>query len=162
MATPAIIVAGTGHRPDKLGGYSEDAYLRLIDLAGPWLEEHSPDSVISGMALGWDQALADAAIYLKIPVIAAIPFVGQELKWPKQSQEKYHTILSQVLKVVPVCEPGYAAYKMQLRNTWMVDNATEILAIYNGDLFGGTYNCIQYAIKKGKPIYNLWNGLKQD
>ena len=55
-------VAGTGHRPNKLGGYDDDIYQRLVTLAMTYLEETRPKRVISGMALGWDQALAEAAV----------------------------------------------------------------------------------------------------
>lgn len=39
-----------------------------------------------------------------------------------------------------------------VRNQYMVDNSTKILACYNGDQFGGTYQCINYAKSKNKEI----------
>ena len=47
-----------------------------------YLERARPDAVISGMALGWDQAVARATADLGIPWVAAITFEGQESKWP--------------------------------------------------------------------------------
>jgi hypothetical protein len=67
-----LIVAGTGHRPDKLGGYSDDAFNLLVKIAKHWLEMNKPTRVISGMALGWDQALATAAVEVDIPFVAAV------------------------------------------------------------------------------------------
>ena len=58
-------------------------------------------------------------------------------------------------EVVFVSEPGYAAWKMQVRNKWMVDNSDLVLALWNGT-DGGTANCVRYAEKVGKPITNLW------
>lgn len=55
-----MIVAGTGHRPNKLGGYGDDVFERLVALARTYLWHMEPWHVISGMALGWDQALAQA------------------------------------------------------------------------------------------------------
>jgi len=156
-----MIIAGTGHRPDKLGGYSSDINLKLIDVVGPWLEKNKPKKVISGMALGFDSALAEAALYLHIPLIVAIPFFGQETKWPKESQTKYNDILSNAVDKIYVCDQGYAPWKMQIRNEWMVDHCDILLALWNGSS-GGTSNCIEYAKKKNKSIVNLWNDWHQD
>ncbi|MBD2505253.1 hypothetical protein H6G83_32415 [Anabaena azotica FACHB-119] len=52
------IIAATGHRPTKLGGYSPAVLSRLTDLATAYFERISPTQVISGMALGWDTAIA--------------------------------------------------------------------------------------------------------
>jgi uncharacterized phage-like protein YoqJ len=150
------IVAGTGHRPHKLGGYSSDVQKRLQNLAERWLSDNGPHKVISGVALGWDTALAKAAIALGIPLIAAVPFEGQESKWPKASQIVYRDLLEQADDIVFVSEAGYAPWKMQARNKWMTDNCTTLLALWDGTS-GGTGNCIQYATKTGKPVINLWD-----
>lgn len=155
-----MIIAGTGHRPDKLGGYTEDAYARLVSIATDYLKENQPSIVISGMALGWDQALAQAAIELHIPVIAAIPFLGQESRWPKESQSKYKALIEKCREVVIVSPGGFASFKMQKRNEYMVNRADVILAMWNGKAEGGTFNCISYAQKKGKKIVNLYDQLK--
>lgn len=153
-----MIVAGTGHRPNKLGGYGMPATVRLVDLARDWLEENKPEKVISGMALGWDYALAAAAFDLDIPFIAAVPFEGQDKMWPDESKRNYRALLEEADKVVYVCEPGYAPWKMQKRNEWMVDACDTLLAVWNGTS-GGTANCVRYADSKGKPIVNLWDTL---
>ena len=149
-----MIVAGTGHRPNKLGGYGHAARAKLVNVATAWLLEQKPDKVISGGALGWDQALAEAAIDLDIPLVMALPFEGFECKWPRESQEFLHSLMNPA-EVVFVCEPGYAPWKMQERNKWMVDNSDTVLALWNGT-DGGTANCVKYATKVGKPIINLW------
>ena len=52
-----MIICGTGHRPNKLGGYTQAAQLKLYNVAVEVLEELKPTTVISGMAIGWDQAV---------------------------------------------------------------------------------------------------------
>lgn len=150
------IVSGTGHRPQKLGGYSQQAHRVLIDIAKDWLIANRPEEVIVGMALGWDTALAEAALELNIPLTAAVPFKGQELKWSVDTQKLYHEILAKAKRVVIVSEGGYSADKMDIRNRWMVDNSNTILAMHDGSA-GGTNNCVKYAKKKDKPIINLYN-----
>lgn len=149
-----MIYAGTGHRPNKLGGYSDEVLTKLKSLAIDNLD--GVDKIITGMALGWDTALALAALYLDIPYIAAVPFYGQERMWPKESQDRYHNLIKQASDVVYVCDQGYAPWKMQIRNEWMVDNCDIVLALWDGSK-GGTGNCIEYALKKGKPIKNVWS-----
>lgn len=150
-----MIIAGTGHRPNKLGGYDEATSNRLFRLAVSYLTTADVSRVISGMALGWDQALARAAIYLKIPFIAAIPFTGQENAWPIVSRNNYNQLLDAAHAKYIVCGGGYAGWKMQKRNEWMVDHCDKIAALWDGSS-GGTGNCIQYAKQVGKPIDNLW------
>ena len=151
-----MIVCGTGHRPDKLGGYSIEVINNLTQLASDWLREHKPTKVISGMALGWDTALASAAVSNEIPLVAAIPFRGQESRWPDESQKEFNRLTDKAQVIVYVSEGGYAPWKMQVRNKWMVDHADVVLALYNGDASGGTYNCLEYAKKQQKQIVNLW------
>lgn len=93
-----MVVAGTGHRPNKLGGYSKEAFKKLVDIAEKALRQVKVTEVISGMALGWDMALAQASINLNIPFIAAVPFKGQEIKWNKEIQIYYQELLEKAKK----------------------------------------------------------------
>jgi len=151
-----MIVAFTGHRPNKLGGYrvpnrtSRWICFLLEDILGGL----RPDHAISGMALGVDQWAAVICCSLKIPWTAAIPFAGQELAWPPESQREYNSLLKKAEKTFFVCEPGYAAWKMQKRNEWMVDNCDLLIAVWDGSP-GGTGNCVQYAKSRGREIHQI-------
>lgn len=149
-----MIYSATGHRPDKLGGYTKKATYNLRKIAWEFLKVNPCDKVISGMALGWDMAWAEAAIVLGIPTVAAIPFKGQERMWPSESQKRFNTILTGCSEVVIVSEGSYNPYLMQVRNRWMVDNSDTVVALWDGSK-GGTGNCITYATKQNKPIINL-------
>lgn len=151
------ILAGTGHRPDKLGGYEPEAEELLTEYAVYILSSYKPKKVIVGMAMGWDMALAHACVRLGIPFIAAIPFKGQELRWRPAVQKIYHELLSKAIEVVVVCEGGYHPFKMNKRNEWMVDHCTRLLALWNGSP-GGTDNCIRYAKKVERNWINVWPG----
>lgn len=136
----------------------------LTELALFGLQRHAPTQVISGMALGWDTALAMAAIAHHIPLIAAVPFVGQESRWPPAQRLRYQKLLRRATEVVVVTEGGYAAWKMQKRNEWMVDRCDVLLALWDGSS-GGTANCLTYARQRhvGTPLLpavvidNLWS-----
>lgn len=156
------ILAVTGHRPDKLGGYGDKAQAIVREVATRSLDHIKPDMVYTGMALGWDQAVAKAAIELKIPFIAAVPFYGQQNAWPESSQVIYRQLLHQAADVVVVTESDeYRPEYMQRRNQFMVDASNMLLALWNPEeKRGGTFNCIRYAesTKKGSGyhIYRAW------
>jgi uncharacterized phage-like protein YoqJ len=109
-----------------------------------------PDFVITGMARGYDLRLAKVAIDLKIPVIAAVPFLEHVAH-----DDDYQFVLSRACFTHYVSRPGYASWKFQVRNQWMVDNGTRGLVCYDGSA-GGTRNCIRYAEGMKKSYKNLW------
>lgn len=152
-----MIVAFTGHRPDKLPdkktGYKlpNPTYLHVCQQIEKILKELKPEKIISGMALGVDQWAANIAIRLNIPFVAAVPFVGQEKAWPQTSQKIFNKLIEKAAEVVIVSEGGYAAYKMQIRNEWMVDNCNKLIAVWDQSP-GGTGNCVNYAKSKNKDI----------
>lgn len=150
-----MIICGTGHRPNKLGGYGAAASDRLMLLARDWIICYKPEHVISGGALGWDQALAWACVFTSTPYTLALPFRGFESMWPRESQKKLGELVDTATNVNYICDDGYAAWKMQKRNEAMVDRADQILAMWDGSS-GGTANCIRYAEKQNKPIVNLY------
>lgn len=152
-----MIVSFTGHRPDKLPdkktGYNlpNPTYIHVCQEIEKYLLELKPDKAISGMALGVDQYAASVCIKLGIPFIAAIPFKGQEKAWPEKSQKIFNLLLKKACDIAIVCEGEYAAYKMQVRNQWMVDMCDILIAVWDGSQ-GGTANCINYAKSKNKQI----------
>ncbi len=151
-----LVLGVTGHRPEKLGGYSASAQDTLVDFSVFALHSYQPAKVITGMALGFDTAVAKAALNLGIPFIAAVPFRGQEKKWAWASQEEYWQLLGLAESVVYVCSDGFSVNKMQIRNEWIVDNCTHLMSLYDGSS-GGTKNCIDYANKVKKPTVNVWD-----
>jgi uncharacterized phage-like protein YoqJ len=154
-----MILAGTGHRPQGLDGYAPMAERKLETFVVRELAKiHAArpiTHVISGMALGFDMALASAALELGIPLLAAVACIGQESPWTQPQKDKFNNLLERAGKVVIVCEGGFSAHKLQLRNEYMVRHADVLLALYSGKS-GGTQNCVLYAQKLDKEIVHLW------
>ena len=154
-----MIVAGTGHR--KLGGsYELDSPVAksVREVTLDFLAKREVDQVISGMALGFDTILALAAIEFDIPVLAAVPFEGQEERWPEASQRRYRLILAHPLVSTWVVAPGrFNVFKLQNRNRWMVDRCDMLLACWDSS-YGGTKNCIDYALEIDKPVFRFKPG----
>lgn len=173
----------TGHRPNKLGGYDYNnsknkkirrkLYETLIDL----IENYKGMQVhfITWGALGVDQFAFDVCEFIinqtnynKVYINEiAIPFKDQPKAWfSKEDKDKYFGQIQKADKVTYVDtlegykrtntpEGKYNAYKMQLRNEYMVNNADIVIAVWNGDKKGGTYNCVKYAEKLGKRIIQI-------
>jgi uncharacterized phage-like protein YoqJ len=160
------VVCFTGHRPDKL----DNAYAlnhptainirkKLYEVSRDFYLEKDVREFIAGGALGVDTWAALAILDLKkefsdIRLTIAVPFKGQETMWPYESQKLYWNILGRADRVKYVCDPGYAPWKMQKRNEWMVDESDFVTAIWNGNT-GGTGNCVKYAKDQGKMIFQF-------
>lgn len=129
----------------------------MAQVASAYLKCVEPEKVISGMAQGWDQVFARAAVRLSIPFIAAVPFADQPNPWPLQAREAYFALLAKAQRVEIIDPVGAMNINaaMQKRNEWMVDHCDRLAALWDGS-FGGTHNCLVYARRVGRPIDNLW------
>lgn len=145
-----MILGLTGHRQNKMGGYddSKNKYgqikFRLLQI----FSELKPAKIISGMAIGVDQWAVEAALELKIPVLALIPCAAQESKWPGKVQERYKEMLADIIlaggEVKYISDKPYTNICMQVRNEAIVSNADMMLAVWDGSS-GGTGNCVSAA-----------------
>ena len=145
-------LALTGHRPDKLGGYAPCAFHEQVrEATRACFLAWRPVEVISGMAQGFDTIGAQLAVEIGLPLVAAIPFEGQERAWPVAARAEYERLLRAASEVVLVSPGAFAAWKYQKRNEYMVDRGTWVLACWDGSP-GGTANCIQYAGRTGKGV----------
>lgn len=145
-----MILGITGHRPDKLGGYSESVFLQYVQRAKDELIFYNPTRVITGMALGWDQAVAQACIELDIPFDAYLPCSQQDKKWGAYSKQKYKALLAKAasIKVItPDPIPMSISSAMFARNQAIVKDSDRLLALFNGEP-GGTKNTVNYALGK--------------
>jgi len=148
--------AVTGHRPDKLGGYGDAAQRFLKEFAKDRLPGIVKGArVITGMALGWDTAVALACVELHIPFIAAVPCENQDQYWHWSDKITYNWLLGKA-SGFSLVNREYTSTCMQERNQWMVDRCDGVIALWDGST-GGTKNCIDYAKRVDKPITNLYN-----
>lgn len=164
--TDEIGIAVTGHRPDEMGGYSVSVKDDLVALARAQLVQPDFSGLIYvGMALGWDQAVAQACVDLGRPFVACIPIEGQDRLWPRASRDHYWRLMGRADRIVHVWEhddyPMDSFYPnirdaMHARNRFMVDRARLLLALWDGSP-GGTWHAVSYAHVKRVPVTNVWN-----
>lgn len=151
-------VPATGHRWSRLPfDRTPEAERRLEALAYAFLEQLAPDEAISGLAVGWDTAFAQAAVRLQIPLVAAVPGKrGEQTRgWDWGDEGTHDWLLRQAVEVHYVGE-GYAFGRAcVLRDKWMVDRGHVVAALWSG-MPSGTGTTVRYADRQKVPVVNLW------
>lgn len=195
MTNSNLIVAGSGHRLGKRladerspTGYEDNIEQDLLKLARGALKHYKPSHVISGGAIGWDIALAQAAAELNIAFTLAIPFIGFDKVWPEKHQNRLRWLMEvtedmhraefseaiyedEMLKIelIEEYEPGIVVIGQGLpvidayheRNTWMVDHCDLLLLLWDKQPGGGTAHTNKFAKQKGVNTRNLWKSWKK-
>jgi uncharacterized phage-like protein YoqJ len=171
-----FVVAFTGHRPTRLGGYrpGEDSPVArnvrtVLDHVVRRIIAAHPEGVtfLSGMAQGVDTWAAEIVIAQRLAgaraahLIAVVPVEGHEERlWPQAAQERYRTILARADEVVVLQRPsgvptrGQATGWLHARNRWMVDRADLLVAVFDGSP-GGTAETVSYAHRRGVPVVRI-------
>ena len=112
---------------------------------------------ISGMARGVDIWAAEIVLDLRetlpdrnLQLWAAVPYDRQALSWSISEQARYRRILERADRVERLSQEYYNGC-LQKRNRWMVDHATHLIAVYDGQP-GGTKSTLDYARRNGLEI----------
>jgi uncharacterized phage-like protein YoqJ len=111
---------------------------------------------ITGMAEGADIDFAKCVLKLRtsydhITLEAALPYpVAARKHISTQAMTREEIWKSANHR--HIVSPYYHRGCMQMRNQYMVDKSDLVLAVWNGECHGGTWNTIQYARSKEKPI----------
>lgn len=153
-------VCFTGHRPNKWGYNENTPIIQSIkiklasEIKNLILEGYT--TFISGGALGVDQWAAEIVLMAKkrrteLKLIIVRPFPSQDAIWNNESKNRFKGILEASDEVIDVSPDPYEASKMQIRNVYMVDKSSVVIAVWDGS-HGGTGNCVKYAYKKLKKI----------
>ena len=115
------------------------------------------DTFLIGMAIGFDTLCFLQLLKIKkkknIKIIACIPFDNQSVAFSKEDKILYEKLLKQADEKIYVSH-NYSSYCMQKRNKFMVDNSSAIVGFLRRD-FGGTFNTLKYAEKKGINIIKV-------
>ena len=83
-------------------------------------------------------------------LIAANPFPGYEKVWTPDWQARYAAVIEKS-DCVEYISPRNNPLCFTLRDRWMVDHSSRVIAVFNGTP-GGTKKTIDYARHKGVPV----------
>lgn len=107
-----------------------------------------------GMAMGFDLKCAEVLLEKKrefnIDVIACIPCKNQDKFFKNEEKERYQEYLKKADKIVCFSDE-YTNGCMQIRNRYMVDNSS-VLVAYLKYFKGGALYTVNYAKKQNKEI----------
>ena len=140
----------TGHRPERLDA-DEGKVIEWLKKEIAGAVEEGYKIFITGMARGVDIWAAEEVIRLKdegadLQLVAAVPFKGMENRWERDWQERYRNVLERSDEVNFICgRPSRRAFFV--RNEWLVDHASLLLAVFTGAP-GGTKQTMEYGKKQ--------------
>lgn len=157
--------AFTGHRPFKFPWRYDETDSRCLALKAALtrqisaLAEEGVTDFFSGMAECTDCYCAQIVLGLrdKNPALrlhCVLPCREQADRWSAAARARYRSILGRADSVVYV-SPVYYQGCMLARNRRLVESAAILLAVYNGELRGGTAATVRYAQRLGRRLIVL-------
>lgn len=143
----------TGHRTYR--GEADDELRLLIHN----LHERGISRFLCGMSWGFDLAAGKAVAEFKreypyVELIAVEPFDGFRDLFSGESAKLYDEVLAAADECVIVGDNEKGAY--MLRNDYLVDQASVVVAWYNNIPRGGTAYTVRRARKNRREIVNLY------
>lgn len=149
---PRICVSFTGHRT-----YRDEARRQLASTLEVLYREGFR-TFLSGMALGFDLAAAEAVVALRhahsdVRLVAVVPFRGQAARFPAVQRRRYEAALARADEVVVLAEEYHRGCYAR-RNDFLVDHAAVLVAWYDGSP-GGTRYTVERARARGREIVYL-------
>ena len=139
-------VAFTGHRT-----YGGQAAAALRATVGE-LYARGFRTFLCGMAMGFDLAAAEEVLACRDSQ-TAIPFRGQESRFPAVDRERFRRVLAAADHSVTL-SPSYHAGCYAVRNNYLVEHAALLVAWYDGSP-GGTHYTVRRALGRGLEFINL-------
>ena len=149
-----ITVAFSGHRT-----YQGEACEELRGVVARLYDE-GYRRFLCGMAWGFDLAAGEAVAELKrahsdVELIAVVPYEGFYRLFHAEDAEQYRRVADAADAIVVVsASEGKVAYR--LRNDYLVENSSVLVAWFNGVPRGGTAYTVRRARRKGVRIENLY------
>ena len=115
---------------------------------------------LCGMALGFDIEAAEVALSLRdelkgLRVVAVVPFEGMQNGFSESWRNRFNCILKEADDAITLA-PKYSSEVYAVRNNFLVDNSSAIVAYFDGSK-GGTAYTINRALKSLLQIKNIYN-----
>ena len=152
-----LTVAFTGHRAETLPWRADETAPSCIRLKQRLtavicsLYDEGKRVFLSGMAAGFDTYAAEAVLELSeslpdIRLVCVFPCPSADPRAARIAEKAHRSIL---------LSPEYCAGCMQLRNRYLIDNSSAVLACWDRRAEGGTYSTLLYANEKLIRIFLL-------
>lgn len=154
--------AFSGHRPKSFPWRHDETAQNCILLKNTLesqilqLIDRGVTDFYTGLAQGVDTWAAQIVLQLRernpgLRLHCVLPCQDQTENWEAVAKELHQHIQHQADTVVTLSEKYYDGC-MLVRNRYLVDHASVLLAVYNGSWRGGTAMTVRYAKKLRKEI----------
>jgi hypothetical protein len=150
-----VIITGIAPPPASLYGKSRLASNELVYLASKALKTYEASRVVTSLDPGWDQALAKAALELKLPYTVALPYAGRDSEMKRGTRISYYELLSRADEVFLISNGECPTAVFDCR-CWQLDQSDIGLVLWDYEFYGEIFEAVRYGIEKGKTINNLW------
>lgn len=155
--------AFTGHRQISPAHvpYIEELLFRGVRYA----YERGCRDFFAGGALGFDTLASKAVLRLRgeysdVRLNLILPCRDQDEKWGYAARCEYQKIL-RLADSVEYASESYTKYCMHNRNRRLVELSDIIIAYYNLSGSGGTAYTVEFALKAGREVHNLFPHLEK-
>lgn len=146
-----MIVGVTGHRDVE---QQPGELLAFARLSVALMADRGATEIITGMARGWDLAVARAAYDLGLPYCAAVPFPSQPDLWGPHDKAEWVAAMNRASRTVVIGTLALNEF-YERRNCWIVNNSDELWSLWSGRS-GGTAHCVLYAQQMDRTVKPLW------
>lgn len=146
-----MIVGVTGHRDVE---QEPGELLAFARLSVALMQQRGVTEIITGMARGWDLAVARAAFDLDVPYCAALPFAGQPDNWPSHDRIEWAHAVDRASRVTVAGPLPLNAFYIK-RDRWIVDQCHELWALDSGRP-SGSHTTVLYAEDVQRIVRPLW------
>ncbi len=128
--------AFTGYRPQKLPWMEDESDLRCVDLGC--------DLYFGELVLGVKRE------WPEITLEAAVPCPTQADSWAEDAKLRWKKLL-RACDYETMVQDHYTLGCMMRRNRYMIDHASMLIAVYDGQE-GGTRRTVEYAMRRQIPV----------
>ncbi len=164
MESPACCF--TGYRPGKFpfpcrpGNPDYNRFENRLYDAILSLVQAGYRTFYDGLAAGFDLIAAELVLSVRaldpatpVRLVGVVPYDGQESDWSSDWKARYGAVVRQADEVT-VLSPTYFRGCYQVRNRYLVDHSSLVLAYYDGRP-GGTRSTLEYARRQGISVCNF-------
>jgi uncharacterized phage-like protein YoqJ len=165
------VLAGLAVRPEHLtyhhaaiyyadhAEWYEHLHKLLTKLALSVMERYQLRQVLTTLTLGWDTALAEAALELHVPFTATLPFANFYAHWDTVHKQRFLRLRNKADEVVMVSQGKYAPWKLSKANQYKIEQSDLLLVLWDG-LEPHTKRDLRLAERQGKEMVHLWETWK--
>jgi hypothetical protein len=148
-------ISGIAPGLSRLYNRNGPAFDELVYLATQALQLYRATTLITSLYQVWDQALAKAALHLDIPIQIALPYRDRELFMRINNPQLYRDLLAKAENNECLSETFHDTVDIDCHR-WRATRSDLVMALWDYDFCGDTFQVIDHALKAGKQVVNLW------